>query len=415
MPVLQLLPIELLRHILSFLDTATLRKIVHVSQLLNNLAEPFLYARLGDNERWLLEDLFALVTRPELVRHVRRIELGLWYEHYPTPDNCALFSTKAEQLGIEDNGWWIDEQALLLLHLVPDVRELVFDKSPFLITFMENTLTTPIAALPFKSLVKFGCSQFSQYSPVTLTMLLALMRLPSLRHIAVDMQDSQFYTHDPSIVNRIAAFAGQSSTTHLLLQYGNTPTALLALILQMPRALTHFSYTDDWQYSYEADGTPVHTALASVRRTLQSLSFGRLDALFLSTPHTHVQTIGTFCDWPVLTALTCSLPGLLGAAAGSTLRLVDLLPLGLRRLQIRRKDKRMDCLKWPKCWTVEQLTEQLEEVLQKRQLDWLKVDTCAAVYREKTGWLNEFEDEVRRRLHAAVGTGLTRRCEIECS
>lgn len=413
MPVLQSLPIELLRQILSCLNPRALCQVSLVSRLFNSLAESFLYTSLGGYPGWLLPRLCAILSRPDQVRHVHRIEFGCWVERPPTPDNRILFSTKAKELGIPDIGWSYDAQALFLLQILPDVRELSLDHTPLLRRFIENTITTPIENLPFKSLVKFECCEYSQRSSVTLSMLLALMRIPSLREITADMEGSDRYTHDPSVVDSIIAFAGLSRITHLSLHYGNTTTSMLTHILRMPQALTHFSYTDDEQYSYVSDTTPFQTALRVVRPTLQSLFIDKLLALQLRKPDT--QTIGVLRDWPALTSIKCSLPALIGLGPESTTRLVDVLPMGIRVLAIRRKDEKRWLFKYGGQRTVEEMTDQLVEVLQTRALEKLTVDTGMGFYKQYHGWLNAYETEVMQRLTvAALGSDHSYRCRIVC-
>lgn len=411
MTVIQSLPVELLRQILADLDPVSLRKISLVSHLFNNLAEPFHYDSLGhssgvpvQSRGWLLPILFVLVKRPEMARYVRCITFCYWAERYPTPDNCILFSAKAKELGIPDIGWWDDAQALFLLHLVPDVQELTFSDTPLLRTYLEQTIATPIADVPFQSL-----SKFTSYSPVTLRMLLALMRLPSLRSIKVYMPYTEDYSHDPILVDGIIAFAGQSSVTQLSLHTGDTSNSMLQLILQMPRVLTALSYMYDREYGLVSDTPPMHTVLQHVRPALQSLSFGGLYAV--GVPEPCEVRIGSLRNWPALTTLHCSLPALLGSRQTPTGRLVDVLPLGIRRLFLWRKDEHSSLVKSREQWNVWQMTEQLVEVLQNRPLDHLTVNTCARVYTSKKGWFNQYEERVKERLTSVVGTG---RCEIVC-
>lgn len=410
MPGLLSLPNELLQQILSDLYPEALLNISLVSPLFNRLAEPFLFGSLGGYEGWLLPRLSAIVARPHLARLVRRIEFGWLASRNPSPDKCALFSATAEQLGIEDIGWWADAQALFLLQLALDVRELSFSQSPLLCRFIENTLSTPLASLPFKSLVKFECDEYTQHSSVTLTLLLALMRLPSLRHLTADMEAPRYYTHDPSVIDDIVAFAGQSPLTHLSLHYGNMSTSVLAQILQLPRALTHLSYSDDQQYSYVADPVLLQTALRCVRPTLQSLTLGPLNALRLGKPG--AQAIGALCDWPALTKVKCAMATLVGTVTDSTGRLVDVLPMGLRVLEIRRAGAQRARLKIRDYWPVADMTEQLVEVLQNRAVERMTVGTDAGAYDLEGGWANPFEEDVKRRLEEAVGTGC---CRIVCT
>lgn len=407
MPVLQFLPIELLRQILSYLDPHALQSVSLVSSLLNRLAEPFIYSSLGGYQGWLLPRLRAIIARPHLAGLVRRIEFSLMASPYPTQDQCKLFSATAEQHGIEDIGWWDDAQALFFLQLVPDVRELSFDHTPLLCSFIEDTVSTPLENLPFKSLVKFECDKYSQHASVTLTMLLALMRLPSLREITADMKGSRNSTEDRSVVDGMIAFAGQSGVTHLSLHYGNVSTSVLMQILQIPRALTHFSYTDNEQYASVPDTTPLRTALRPVRLSLQSLSLGPIRALMLGRPT--AQTIGKLSDWPALRRLQCLLPALIGTVTHSTGRLVDVLPMGLRELELMRWPGQRSRIKLCDRWPAAEIADQLVELLQTRALEKLIINGDAAVYLLGTGCWNMFEEGMKQRL---VEADRTRRCRI---
>lgn len=412
MPVLEYLPIELLRKIFSSLDHPELRKISLVSHLFNRVAEPFLYASLGGRTGWLLPSLSAIVNRPELARHVRCVDMGWWADEYPTPDDCVLFSTMAQHLGIVDVGWRDDSQALLLLHLVPDVRKLNFIDIPLLGKFIEETLTRPIESLPFKSLVNFKADEFTQSSSVTLTMLYALMRFPSLRKVTVDMQFSEDYTHNPSVVDSIIVSAGQAPITHLSLHYGNTTTSMLTNILQLPRALTHFSYWDDPQYPYVSDTKPLWLALSVLRPTLQSLTLRGVHALQLGNPGE--QTIGVLHDWPALTEVECSLPALVGSRATSTSRLVDVLPMGIKVLFIELKD-RLCRMKSHQEWNAREMTDQLVELVQSRDLVKLTINVCTGrPSRMERDWVNAGEAAVKPRLMAALSPGRSGGCVIDC-
>lgn len=433
MPVFRFLPVEILRQILFCLDPPALVQISLVSRLFNELAEPFLYASLGRYNGWLFPQLCAIVARPELARHVRHIHFGWWDAQLPTPEGCILFSTTAQRLGIpeisslapevrwtnRDTTWsdpdfsWSDPaQALLLLYLVPDVRELSLGSTPLLTRIIGGTLLTSVGRHPFRSLVKFRCAGFSQGACVTLTMLLALMRLPSLREFEGDMQGRKLHTHAASVVDEIIAFAGQSPLTHLSLHYGNMTTTLLQHVLRMPRALTHLSYSDDdEQFAYEPASTPLQAALAVVRPSLQYMCFGRVLAVRLGKPDS--QTLGVLHDWPALTRVRCSLPALLGSVGDSTARLVDVLPVRLRVLHLRRLEKISYGARLYEHWTVREMMEQVVEVLQSRALVKLTVDTDASMYSERKGGVSYME--VKRRLaEAVVVAGPSFGCKIKC-
>lgn len=411
MRVLESLPAEILRQILGDLEFFDLHAITLVSRFFNSIGEPFLYASLGNYEGWLTPALRAIVTRPALARHVRSVDFSWWMEaDHPDPSDGELFSAAAKQLGVDARYPWTEEteawskeaRALLLLHFLPNTNEIRIDRSPLLNRFFESTLSTPIEDLPFKSLRRFQADEYIQPSLVTPKLLLALMRLPSLRDVVTDLQFAEDYTHDASVITGIIAFARQSPITNLSLHFGNTTTSMLQHILQMPRALTHFSYADDSQYPYTPDTTiPLRSALGALRQTLKSLSLGGLRALQLGQPGQ--QTIGSLHDWPALTTIRCSLTALLGTRLTATCRLVDLLPMGIRELEVRRLDE-LSHLRSTSEWTVTEMTDQLVlVVLHRRQLVRLTVDTCSVRYTVEMGWVNAYEAAVKDRLVVACG------------
>lgn len=456
MPALPLLPVELVRQILSSLDPASLASISLVSRHFNTLAEPLLYATVNEGFCPLLPQLLALVARPELIRHVRRIKFVSTSEALPSEEECAVLATAAAGLDIPelatliptidtspDAPWtdpdirwpdpdvtWADPyfdwtpaaQSLLLLHLIPSVRELSFTTTPLLIRFVESTIATPTAELPFQKLVKFDCEEYSQSSPVTLLMLFALLRLPSLRHITVDMCGAIYDPAAPGVLPLLAGAAGTSAVTHLSLHYGNAAPSTLALILRVPRALTHLSYSDDEQYEVVPDALPFCEALRGVRGTLQSLTIGPVLALRIGTAG--AQTIGCFGAWSALTDMTCMVPQLLGLAGDTTHRLVDVLPPRLRRLAISRVDRRTSRARREHAgWTVEVMVDMLVEVLQQRCMCWVKVETAAGKWSMPGSWgvscapgkwENPYVDDVRRRLCEAAEAGASRGCVIVC-
>lgn len=429
MPVLEYLPTEILRQILSCLDPFDLREISAASHFFKIIAEPYVYAVLGCHSHWLTPTLRAIATQPALARHVRGVHFGRWTNKVlnRSSSDSALFSATASQPGLSATHWriklrdtrsaaepwsevaqpWSDErpfwseeaQALLLLHLVPNLESLSIRGSPLLSEFIENTLTIPIESLPFRSLRNIAVNEFSQCSSVSATMLLALMRFPLLREVIVDLEFVEFGTHDESVVDSITAFARQSSITHLSMHFGNISTSMLQHFLQVPRALTHFSYNDDGLRYYLHDTTPLRSALRTLSPTLQSLSLDCLLALQLGKPGE--QTVGSLHDWPALTTVKCSLPALVGTRVTATSRLVDLLPMGIRELQLRRT-ARMSRLESDEEWTVAEMTDQLVEVLQSRELWWLTVNTEGEVYTEEGGWVNVYLEEVKERLAAAA-------------
>lgn len=420
MPVFEHLPTEILREILACLYLWNLREVSRVSRFFNRITEPFLYASLGCAPGWLTPTLRTLIARPALTRHVRRMYFSRWQrQNIPDSTDSDRFSAMARERGLEmpwspetqpwtnaDQPWVSEVLALLILHMVPNLQVLDIDTSRLLPSYLESTLTIPIESLPFKFLriLKFG--EYSQDSRVTPPMLLAMMRFPSLRKVMVDLQAPENYVHDiPGTLGSIIAFAGQSQVTHLSLHFGgNIRSSTLRHMLQMPRALTHFSYEDDWLNPYQPDALPFRDALRVLRHTLVSLSIGAVRALGLGEPA--AQTIGDFSDWPLLTTVKCTMTGLLGTRATATDRVVDLLPMGIREFELRRTDGLSD-LPPDEEWTASDMTNQMFDVVRQRpELMVVTVDMAYRVYTaELVGkvWPDVYHAEMGERLAVASG------------
>lgn len=421
MPSINFLPVELLRQIFSYLDPTDLRAIMIASSHFNSVGEPALYATLRTIDSWLDPHIATLVRRPGLAHHVRRLSLGYLEPRVPPNIDDDLLTVTAASVGlaniawppsndpdipngwtdgIPDRGWGAEEQALLLLHLIPDVRELIiYTDTPVLILFLESTLTTPIEQLPLTRLVSFECAVYTQHSPVSLPALVALMRLPSLRRIAADMTSQQ--TAIPCMDDLI----GQCATTHLTLHFGNTRTSVLARILALPSALEHFAYADDEQYLYDADRTPLRDALGALRPSLRVLELHHVFALYRGADR-----VGSLADWPALVRVECSMSGLLGPADRATERLVDVLPVGIVEIEIWRVEGRADMGEWG----VAEMVEQLEEVLRRRRIAVLVVRRGAMGGRRRKAWVNMTPEEVKRRLEAAAEVGASVGCRLVC-
>lgn len=396
-PVFDYVPNEIIIDILACLKIHHLCQVSRVSRLFNRITEPFLYASLGEYVGWLTPTLRSLVARPALASHVRHVTLDWWKrEHGPDSGDNEKFSAMANALGLQmpwsaetqpwtnaEQPWAVEAMGFLLLHMVPNIRVLCIGQSPLLARYLESTLTIPIESLPFKFLHTLTFDEYAQQSRVTPPMLLAMMRFPSVRKVMVDLEAPEDFVHDiPGALASIIAFAGQSRVTHLSLHFGgNICSSALQHLLHMPRALTHFSYQDDWQNVYQPDPTPFRVALRVLRDTLVSLSIGGVRALRLGEPAE--QTIGDFSDWPLLTKLTCTMTGLVGTRATATARVVDMLPLGIREFGLRRSDGLSE-LPLSQEWTAPEMTDQLFEVVHKRpELKVVTVDMEDKLYYEE--------------------------------
>lgn len=170
----------------------------------------------------------------------------------------------------------------------------------------------------------------------------------------------------------------------------------------------------DREYGTISNTPPLHTLLAPLAPSLHSLSVGGLYAL--GVPEPLEVLIGPLQHWRALSTLNCSFPALVGPRHTASRRLVDVLPPGVRRLFVWRRDERAGMVKAREHWGVWAMTEMLEELLRGREMHALTVNTCARVYVEakgarSEGWVNQYEEEVVGRLVLAVGT---RRCRVVC-
>lgn len=117
--------------------------------------------------------LRVMLARPTLGRHVRHLDLN-WYSDAvidPHPRDHALFSAAARRLGLSDWPWCEDAQALLLLHLIPNLQDLNNNGFGLLREFLGSRLTSQ--RLP--SLRKFVDADLGESEAATFTLLAAVM------------------------------------------------------------------------------------------------------------------------------------------------------------------------------------------------------------------------------------------------
>lgn len=409
MPDLNDLPIELLGEILSHLDITDLCNTSLVSRLFNSVGVPLLYkvAEIGRNDTPTSITYFlrTILARPILATYVRALYLN-WVDDLALQPSCdtRLFDTVAEGLGLPKSPWSEETQALLLLHILPNLQELSIASSPVLQEFLKDTLTLPIGSLPLglKSLVTFHDWGSCEPARVTPKMLLAILRLPFIHEVNVDMQfddDDRDDCYDPL---ETASYHRKSSVTKLCLKYGDLSVDVLRNILHVPRALTHFSYSDFSDCdTIGPSATTFQMVLNHLRPTLQSLHLGWISVLEEDDGEAH--TIGSLREWPVLRTVDCCLAALVGKPAVSTSRLVDVLPVVIRDLTIHRQDEvyfTTEKYQKEKEWTVLDMTDQVVELLKRkneRGLSELTQLTVGAGF-WVTGVLPEDQPELEAKL-----------------
>lgn len=396
MPVLEDLPNEVIREILSCLSCVDISNISLVSHFLNTIAEPYLYQSISGEsttETSITPLLRVILARPALGRHVRVLHLT-WLSHTiidPHSSDHALFSVAARRLGLSDRPWCVDAQALLLLHLVPNLQELNPDGSPLLYEFLQNRSTSQL--LP--SLRRFADDGYTPSERVTVPLLAAVMQFPSIRQISVHMESADDDTNQPSLI----PFRGKSPVTHLSFFYGNATNFMLNEILQVPRALTHFTYRDCFDFPH-FETTTFRSALRHLRPTLRFLRLGPLRTLRRN--QANESTIGSPHDWPALKTVNCGIETLLGRPSEGNGRLVHVLPLGITELIITRGRGRGFRNRSVDEWTDTDMTDQVVEPVENRQLVQLTVNTGMAG-RGNGVLVNDQKVEVMGRLKAAYG------------
>lgn len=158
------------------------------------------------------------------------------------------------------------------------------------------------------------------------------------------------------------AAAASSAVTHMRFSWPNMSHSVLSQVLLVPIALTHFSYT-----ALTGRGFDIQSFVAAItplRVSLRSLHFDFSDVALMTgydddgdddeefqKPHYEV----SLRDWPLLQTLSCSLMPLLQLYDSP--RLMNLLPVGLRELEVLRSSD----------WLIDEEAEHILEMLGQKQ------------------------------------------------
>lgn len=318
--------------------------------------------------------LRTVIPNPTLAGYVRHLTLDC--HDSPAPDGThelssvttALFLATARDLGLPSDA----SRLLLLVHLLPNLKALTLhrdSRADLFDGFIANHVYPGQArTLPagFQSL-RYVHFEFAWGWPVEHTpkILMALLSLPSIRTINVQIKDS----FDPTEFTGIS-----SSVVDLTLRSGSMSHESLAHILQVPRALTRLSlehcYLTNALLLTQAS-IPIQDnfhvpdfgrALRTVRTTLQHLRLSLCDYMNMGPEFTsdgEPNTLGSLHDWPVLKTVRCPLTALLGQGPEvATSRLVDVLPVGIVEFSIEGD----------RYWTGEQAADQVEAMLDQKDI-----------------------------------------------
>lgn len=364
MSTLEQLPREIAAEILSNLHCSDLASTSRLSRRMNAISEPLLYkvpvlTNYGNDKPPCLQIFLRTLLSPgggRLATYVQSINMERqpWTAcHDKDPErsleqstDIALFKAAATPFGLRDDIGFQDSQIMLLLHYLPHLhalRIIPLDGSddPSAGLFDED-IDPQIDNLPpgLQQLREFRCFSRDTDGGVSPNTFLTLLQLPCIRTIKVHI------TYEMGISLRsAAAAAGTSVVTDLRLTNGTLSLEPLQCILRIPIALTSFSYSA---------GSPhpdfdIGEALLPLRATLKFL---RIEFMHLTEP------IGSLREWAALRTLKCSLAVLLGKwQERESLRLVDVLPLGLRELDVRSDPY----------WSVDAALDQKMELLMEKE------------------------------------------------
>lgn len=404
------LPTEILREIFSSLDLVDLRA-CRLSRRLNQIVEPFLYS-VADLDGMNIDGmeitrfLRAMLSRPERCDYVRVLRLTCaavteWSPEsdHPTHHNVNdinLFASAMEGFGLPRTPCTQGRQIILLLHLLPNLQEfnMIPPSSPTVFGFLESTLNIPTATLPasLKSIRKFVGDWRSDQAGMTPKMVFALLTLPSIADVDVHLEYIPGDGEDLASFDLLSSpqYHGISSVTRLHFQDSNFSTSLLNTILQVPRALTHFTYEDDRPHGAQFEHGTFSKALAHLRPALQYLCLGWI-RVFQHSDTTNDgeerNTIGCLRDWPVLRTIICPLTVLVGRPGPATPRLVDVLPLVIVDLDIsRRHTGDSSPQRGHGQWKVEEMADKMVELVEEmevcglRGLERLAVRTESSIF-----------------------------------
>lgn len=145
----------------------------------------------------------------------------------------------------------------------------------------------------------------------------------------------------------------------------------LARVLEMPFALTHFTYFEE-PGDHSFDCAVMRRGLETSRLTLQCLKLRIPDSLGsgFSEEEDSPATIGSLREWPMLRSVRCPMSVFVSKWPKETgVRLVDVLPRVLTKFSV--------VLDW--YWETDEIEGKLVELLETQEMEGLKKMTVAWV------------------------------------
>lgn len=399
MAVIQMMPNEILFNIFSHLCFEDLLATSLVSHTFHTLSLPPLYQepylRIDDLPRCnssagvlipqpepgqeavalFLRTLLLAPGRHTLARYVKGLCLDLAAERGLAIPNARtdLLRKAASNLGFDDHPL-TDQgaQLVMILRLLPQLTTLELRAGDGQLGYCYEKVKASIMGpgtipIGLQNIHLFTSVRIFEGTCVTPMILLALLRLPSIRRIAVSIGEGDSETE--MFMTAAALAAGTSLVAQLEINPGDINPTSLESILKIPKSLTSFFYSvGDFGYGKE-NLKQVGQALAPLKESLE-----HLDLHFTDTP-SHwdylygVNTIGTLRGWENLRTLKLQMASLVGELRNK-LSLANLLPLGLTSLLVHD-----DCY-----WFGSDLVDQLIGALRQGGLVALRMMTVVVTW-----------------------------------
>lgn len=391
---LEHVPDEIWVEILSNLPSCHLANPCLVSRRMHDIAYPLLYKSpylaAGNRYPSCLQLFLRTLLAPggeTLAGWVRVVDIGWNYGAVPRdhPDGpCFLAALTCHGLPhcIPTEGVLV----VLLLYLLPGLQvldALVPDPNDAFCEFMDDLHTLqPVARIPIglQSLRDFTCDFYTPPEAVSTETFLTLLCLPNIRAIKIPVQVGLPFSSSQTVLTAEL----QSSVKELTFHTARISDTSLKRVLAIPHALTHFRYyasREDSSFDFTATGL----ALRQQQASLETLVVNFRARIWLGGLLRQATSIGSLHDWHALKRLKCTLLALLGNRLNPPPGLEDVLPRGIRDLEIVDDDY----------WTAEQAAQRTVVLLRKKDVVVPRLETVA-VYRNR-----EKCTELREQLLAA--------------
>lgn len=348
---LESLPFETLTQILFLLSNANLKNTARVSRRIHDVTVSVFYNCIylakppgtKSNGSPVEKHLRTLLT-PGCEWYATQVRSLRWIRGNRRKNMIPLFSSDVALLAEAASRHRMPaprsqaQQFLLLLHILPRLRELeISPPGPLssIMVFLESFDTTvPIEPLTLpaglRTLHKFSCRHDATNSGISTGALLTLLMLPSINSIDVYLTDNCTFP-----LPAITAMLGHSAVEKLRLTDIKMSSESLSSLLKAPAALTHFAYS-----AFSNANFILSTYMNAIQPLFKTLQFLQLEfpgymSETESTSYGVTILIASLQNWPALQILSCSMVLLLGTGQrAGTLRLMDVLPVGIRALEI---------------------------------------------------------------------------------